>query len=194
MKSYSHLFRSPFALLALAMVFVFAVSSCKKDPDDPNDPNDNNEQELITTLIFSFTDTSSSTNTLSFAFRDPDGDGGAAPTQFDTLRFPANSTFNGALQLLDESDANDVEDITVEILAEDDEHLFCYTVSSGLDMEVIRTDSDGNFPIGVATRWRAGAASTGTVRVTLKHQPGVKDGSCTPGDTDVEVNFVVEIQ
>lgn len=181
------------ALFALIFVLFAGFSSCKNDPDDPNNPGDDNEQELITSLLIAFTDTSNANNTFTYGFRDPDGDGGAAPTQFDEIVLEANKTYNATLQVLDESNPAEVEDITIEILAEDDEHLFCYTVS-GADLELIRTDSDGTFPIGVATRWRAGAAGSGTVRVTLKHQPGVKDGSCTPGDTDIELDFVVKIQ
>ena len=32
------------------------------------------------------------------------------------------------------------------------------------------------------------------ITVTLKHQPGVKDGTCGPGGTDIQVTFITEIQ
>jgi|GEM_PF-2626977 hypothetical protein len=34
-----------------------------------------------------------------------------------------------------------------------------------------------------------GGADFGRIVVRLKHQPGIKTGSCEPGDTDVEVSF-----
>jgi hypothetical protein len=59
----------------------------------------------------------------------------------------------------------------------------------GADLDITRTDSDGEFEVGLESLWEAGATSSGTVMVTLKHQPGVKDGTCEVGDTDVEVVF-----
>ena len=62
------------------------------------------------------------------------------------------------------------------------------------------SDADGN-PIGLATTVTTGAASTGEFTVILRHEPmkdaqGVKDGDITNagGETDIEVNFPVEIQ
>jgi hypothetical protein len=40
-----------------------------------------------------------------------------------------------------------------------------------------------------------GAAGSGSVTVILKHQPdGLKDGTCAPGETDVELEFQVAVQ
>ena len=52
----------------------------------------------------------------------------------------------------------------------------------------------GTLEVGLATQWTVGIASVGTTQVVLKHQPGVKDGTCAPGDTDIELDFVTEIQ
>lgn len=92
-----------------------------------------------------------------------------------------------------------MENITQEVQAEADEHLFCYTPAN-VNLSIIRTDIEldygvgGTLEVGLATRWTTGNASIGTTQVVLKHQPSVKDGACAPGDTDVELNFVTEIQ
>lgn len=168
---------------------------CKKDDNSPKPSSSNppiNEEELITTVKITFVDTAGIEPTVIVFFRDPDGDGGNAPTQFDTIRLAANSVYNATLEVFDES-KNPIEDITTEIAQEADEHLFCFTPSS-VNLNIIRTDSDGTYEIGLASQWTTGTASIGTTQVILKHQPGVKDGTCIPGDTDIELNFVTEIQ
>jgi hypothetical protein len=88
---------------------------------------------------------------------------------------------------------NPIKDLTPEILNEAGDHLFCFEVL-GADVTVVRTDSDGTYQVGLASLWTTGVASSGTVKVTLKHQVGVKDGTCSPGETDIEVTFISQIQ
>lgn len=182
------------ASLYLFLATVLIVG-CKKDDDAPKPSSSTppaNEEELITTVKITFVDTASVEPTVTVFFRDPDGDGGNAPTQFDTIRLAANSVYNATLEVFDES-KNPVENITTEIAQEADEHIFCFTPTN-VNLSIIRTDSDGTYEIGLASQWTTGIASVGTTQVVLKHQPGVKDGTCAPGDTDVELNFVTEIQ
>lgn len=185
-----------FSMLAIALMVIFAVG-CKKDDDTPtpvdnHDDDHHHEEELITSVILSFVDTAGVQPSVQYAFRDPDGDGGNAPTQHDTIRLVANTYYNATIQLLNESETP-AEDITLEIQNEDDEHLFCYAPSN-TNVSIVRTDSDGTYEVGITTFWSTGAAANGDTKVTLKHQPGVKDGTCAPGDTDVEVTFVTEVQ
>lgn len=182
------------ASLFLFLAATFMVG-CKKDDDAPKPSSSTppaNEEELITTVKITFVDTAGVEPNVVVFFRDPDGDGGNAPTQFDTIRLAANSVYNANLEVLDES-KNPVENITTEIQEEADEHIFCFTPTN-VNLSIIRTDSDGTYEIGLASQWTVGNASIGTTQVVLKHQPGVKDGTCAPGDTDVELNFVTEIQ
>jgi hypothetical protein len=63
------------------------------------------------------------------------------------------------------------------------------------NINVTITDKDGNnLPVGLESLWTTGAASSGAINVVLRHQPGVKDGTETPGDTDIDVVFPVNIQ
>lgn len=170
------------------------IIGCGKDDDGPKPTTTPpiNEEELITTVKLTFVDTAGNQPTVEAWFRDPDGDGGNVPTQFDTIRLVANTVYNTTITLLDES-KNPVEDITQEVEEEADEHLFCYT-PNGINLTIIRTDTDGTFEVGITTQWATGNGSVGTTKVVLKHQPGVKDGTCAPGDTDVELDFITEIQ
>ena len=182
------------AVAAVALIF----TACKKDDDSPvpatggsyTPPND---VEILTSLIISFEDTAGVQPSVNYAFRDPDGTGGDGPTEHDTIRLAANTFYNATVQVLNESDPQDIEDVTLEVLDEDDEHLFCYDPSN-TNVSVTRTDSDGTYEIGITSRWSTGTAANGSTMITLKHQPGVKNGNCAPGETDIEVTFVTEIQ
>lgn len=184
-----------YSILVITLFTLF-VTGCKKDDDAPLPADQNtppvNEEELITSAILYFVDTAGVQPSVQYAFRDPDGDGGNPPTQHDTIRLVANTYYNATIQLLNESESP-AEDITLEVQQEDDEHLFCYAPLN-TNVSIVRTDSDGTYEVGITTFWSTGANATGQTTVTLKHQPGVKNGTCAPGDTDIEVTFVTEIQ
>ena len=180
---------------ALFMLLLMTVAvGCKNDDDLPEVPQAvENEPEVITTLTITFTDADGIQPEVTATFRDPDGDGGAGPDIFDNIDLVANTTYNAAITILNETESP-AGDLTTEISEEAAEHLFCFTPADGADVTITRTDSDGTFEVGLASQWVTGSASTGTVNVVLKHQPdGLKDGSCTPGETDVEVLFVTNI-
>lgn len=178
-------------ILALLLLLTTSFAACDRGTDDPEEEN---EEEVITTLRLRFVDSTNTSVATTFSFEDPDGEGGNAPTVLDDITLNNNSTYTVTVTLLNESDPNDVEDITTEINEEAAEHLFCYT-ADGVDVGVELSDSDGTFPIGLSSTWRTGNAGSGTVQVVLKHQPdGLKDGTCEPGDTDIDVTFNTIIQ
>ncbi|MDX1907573.1 MAG: hypothetical protein SF053_11110 [Bacteroidia bacterium] len=158
-------------VLAAALI----MTGC--DPENP----DGGEEE-ITTVKVALT---AAGTTTTYTWKD-----GATP---DKISLSPNTTYTAAVTFLNENETP-AEDITLEVKEEGDEHLVCYTVS-GANLTITRTDDDGTGkPIGLAAQWVTLAASTGSLILELRHQPGVKDGSCTPGDTDVEVTFDVEVK
>lgn len=175
-------------LLGIALLSV-AATGCKKDK------NELNEEELITTVQLKFTE-SGTTNTTTFTFRDADGDGGNAPTSFDNIVLAPNKVYNLAIELKDESKSPAV-DITEEVEEEGDEHQF-YFVPSAVNVTVSNLNADANgLPLGTTSRWTTGAASTGVVKVVLKHKPGgIKAAGdlITKGETDIELDFNTRVQ
>jgi hypothetical protein len=189
MKKISKTLRTSLALVMVAAAF----TACKKDDDlVPVPPPVENEGEVITTLTLTFTDVANVQPTVTATFRDPDGDGGNGPDIQDTIRLMNGTTYDVAVQVLDET-TSPIGDITAEILEEDHEHLICFS-PTGANVTIVRTDTDGTYEVGLQSRWTAGAASTGTVQVELKHQPDIKDGTCAVGETDIDVTYVTEIQ
>ncbi len=168
------------------------VASCKKDDPVVNPPAPENEEELITTFKITFTDPNGVNPSVTATFRDIDGPGGNNPTVFDTIRLKPNATYNAAIEFLNES-VTPAEDLTAEILEESHDHLICFNVS-GANATIVRTDSDGTYEIGLTSTWTTTAVSSGNTVITLRHQPGIKNGSCDVGDSDIELNFVTEIE
>jgi hypothetical protein len=65
-----------------------------------------------------------------------------------------------------------------------------------LNLTVTRTDMDSNTPplqIGLQDNFVTGAASSGILRVVLRHQPNAKNGTYAPGSTDLDVTYAVTI-
>ena len=176
-------------------IVVLGITSC--DDDDPEPVND---PELITTLIATFTNTNDASNVVEARFQDIDGPGGNDPiTSNPTLM--ANSTYNVTLRFLNESETP-VEDKTVEISNEDEEHQVFYIVADGLNLTYTYGDQDDDEnPLGISGQVTTTGASTGNLTITLIHEPnksaaGVSEGDPTNagGDTDISVTFSVTIQ
>lgn len=182
-------------LLALFAVLFLSITSCKNDDDgECCDP----PEELITDLVYTLTSTSGDVVVLTFS--DPDGDGGTAPT-ITGGTLSTNTTYTGSIVLTNSSETP-AEDITAEIQEEDEDHQFFFSASSGLNATVAYGDQDaeGN-PVGLSSTITTGDTSTGTMTVTLRHEPdksgsGVSSGDITNagGETDIEVSFDITIQ
>ena len=173
---------SIFSLLILAILLpTFILTGC----GEVEEPIIDNEEELITSVELTFALTDG--NAKTFKFADPDGEGGNDPTRFDTISLLTDTTYSLTVKFLDES-KNPSEDITEEVEEEANEHIVCYSTDASTTVTV--TDQDGNtLPLGLEADVTTTTAANGTFTVTLKHQPGVKDGTCSPGETDVELAF-----
>jgi hypothetical protein len=157
-----------------------------------------NEEELITTVIYTLTPQNGGADVI-LKFQDIDGDGGNAPV-INSANLTAGITYTGKLTFLNEAE-NPVEDITAEIKSEGEEHQIFYQTSSTLNLTVAYADMDeNNKPIGLETTLAANIKTTGTLKITLKHEPNksamnVDKGDITNagGETDIEVSFNVTV-
>jgi len=186
--------------LLAALLFATAITSCKKEEEDPiTPPPPTNEEEVITTLVLTFVDAENSSNVFELRFSDPDGNGGGAPV-ITSDPLPADRAFVVSISVLNESADPDVN-ITAEIQAEDELHQFFFLVTdANLSMSYADADSNGQ-PVGLISSGVTGAASTGTLMVTLRHQPDKNGANVTAGDitnaggeTDITVTFPVTVQ
>lgn len=168
------------------IAFAATLIACK---DDVTDPDHDHEEEVITSVVLTFTD--GANNTQTFSFSDPDGDGGTDPS-IDTISLDTNATYTVAISFLNESETP-AEDMTSEVQSEANDHLVCFTTNSNIGVTI--TDQDGNgLDLGLTSEWLTGNAETSSITISLKHQPEIKDGSCNIGETDVEAEFPLVIQ
>ena len=177
-----------FLILAVTGLFFTACS----DDDDTPDPV--NEEEVITTMTITL---DGGGTTITLRTRDLDGDGPDAPVVTVSGNLAASTTYEGSIELLNETESP-AEDITEEVEEEDDEHQFFYIVGGGLDAttEYGNFDGDGN-PLGTEFTLTTGAASTGTLAITLRHEPKKpNDGTLgdAGGETDITETFNLTIE
>ncbi len=177
---------------ALFIFLSFSLFNCKKNKDDAPTPQAPNEQEQITTLHLIVKEGGMLVDT--FSFKDLDGPGGNAPT-IETISLTASINYSATLLLLDQS-KNPVDTISNEVEEEKNAHQFFYEITTANLTAQYNDVDDNGVPLGLETLMTTGTASTGTLKVTLKHQPsGIKpttgNGDSSLGDTDVEVVFDV---
>lgn len=178
-------------ILVAGLIISALFGGCKKDGNEVTDPKTpENESEVITTIQLTFKDSADLSSSITATFKDPDGDGGKGPTVFDTIQLKSNKTYYATILLLDET-KSPADTISNEVKKEGKDHLFFYH-PTGPTVTVKYNDADTHsppLPVGLSTIWKTGGVSTGTTKVILKHQPGVKNGTETPGDTDVDITF-----
>lgn len=205
-------------LMMLVAVGALAFAACKKDkkedpaPSTPNNPT--NTAEVITTMKIYIKDsiTGNPITGSPFIFKDADGDGGSAggflPNAADSLITLNDTTvYLAEIILLDET-KTPADSISNEVVTEGQEHMFFFEqtnpsgtpysamlTSSGVKITYLDLDANSR-GIGQKFKIRTYGSTNGTqhpFRVTLRHQPGAKDGTFAPGETDVEVRFKVKV-
>ncbi len=176
----------------LSFISLIFVTSCQKDKVvDPVEEN-----ELITTVKLNFTINGT---TKTFTYSDLDGEGGMAPSKFETIVLAPNTSYTLTIDLLDES-KTPAESISEEVAKEKEEHLFVFTPSPMSLLSYTYGDKDArNFNVGLTGTAKTGTAGLGKLKVQLRHQPEVggkpsKDGNLSTGSDDVNLDFNLTVQ
>ncbi len=167
------------------------MASCSDDDDTPEAVN---EEEIITTVTVNLV---SDTGNITLISTDLDGDGPNAPVIEVSGNLKTGTTYVGSIEFLNATESP-AENITEEVEEEADEHQVFYIPSGGLDVAVTygNFDSNGN-PLGTIFSLDTTTAGTGTLNVTLRHEPTKpNDGTLANagGETDVSVNFAVTVE
>ncbi|MEO1516857.1 MAG: T9SS type A sorting domain-containing protein [Bacteroidota bacterium] len=170
--------------------------------EDTDAPPCENEEEVITDVTLTFTPVGGGAPVTATA-ADPDGPGPQSLEVTKQIRLAQNTEYEMSIELFNSIEQ---EDITEEIMEEDDEHQFFFEWTDDLfdsptgngnadnrDDPVNYNDFDRNdLPVGLSTNWTTKAAMTdGTFRVVLKHQPEIKDDMTTidDGGTDIDITW-----
>ena len=188
-----------FKVYALAIATALTFSSCSNDDDTPEPVN---EEELITTVTAIYTPVGGGT-AINLKYKDLDGEGANPPVITVSSAFEKNKTYNGIVTFKNEL-ANPAEDITPEILEEGDEHQLFYQTTGTLNAFTYGTaasnfDKNGK-PIGLQSVFVTTGAASGTLTITLRHEPNKSGTNVAAGDianaagsTDAEVSFSISV-
>lgn len=177
--------------LLLLLPTLLLLNGCNKEEDVA--PSIDNE--AITTATLQLTNAASTTEVITATIENLNTN---ADFSKATLTLKPNTTYNARVLLTDKTKTPAL-DVSAEIKKEVNEHLFIFTPVAGLNLTVTITDKDSNptpgpFPVGLESRMVTGAASAGKLRLVLKHQPNTKNGTTTPGTTDLDTNFDVVVK
>ncbi len=181
-------------LYYVVIPFLLALASCD---DKSDDPKKNEENELITKVKLHLVKVGDSNKMVHAEWKDETPDDNNNRT-VDTLQLDTNCVYTGEIELEDDTKSPSI-DISDEIAKEKDDHLFIYRqdpLESSIRFTVERTDRDSkNLPVGLKFKFTTkNLSGNSRLQVILKHQPGIKDGSEAPGDTDMDVWFPVKIK
>ena len=172
-------------------IFAIALFASCSDDDVPETVL---PQEVITTLRLTLEPIGGGTDIV-LEYLDLDADGPNPPVVIVSGNLAAGTSYNGTILLLNET-VNPPENVTEEVDEENLEHQFFYTLGGDLNVttEYENFDTDGN-PLGTELMLLAGEASSGTLTLTLRHEPnkpntGLADAD---GETDIEVTFDVAV-
>jgi hypothetical protein len=177
------------SLLAVAAIML-SVSSCKKDDELP----EVEENELITTLRLKFTNKALSSDVTMVTWKDMDGPGGNNPV-IDEIVLAANKTYKMEIDAVLNEGQSPAGNIKEEVAKEADDHLFVFKPTPANVLTVTVTDKDSkNLPIGLVSDAVTTDVATGKLQIILRHQPNTKNGTETPGSTDLDATFNVKVQ
>jgi hypothetical protein len=173
-------FKRSTILAFFALLFIF---SCKKD--------ETTEEENITRIQIHLTGTNGSSFDKEFDWKDTNADNIA--DGIDTIRVPANTTFKAHVHVYDDT-KTPIADLTEEIEAESNVHLFVFKPSTtGLSITDLNKDAAG-LPFGITSTWKTTEAANGTFRLLLHHEPVDKNAAEPGGEVDFDVTFVVIVE
>lgn len=181
--------------LKLTSLLLLTITFFSCSNDDSSAPI--NEEEVITTINVTLVNGS---NTITLQSKDLDGDGPNAPVITVSDDLATNTTYLGSVKFLNELE-NPAEDITEEVEEEGVDHQLFYQLTNSLGtFSYADLDNNGK-PIGLEFTLTTNNVGTGTLTITLRHQPNksnpnVSNGDITNagGNTDAEVSFPLTIQ
>lgn len=190
-------------LLSSVLLFI----SCNKD----DTPDAENEMEVFTKVVIVVTnlsDNSSETYEFEVEEHDHDHDHGVLVQNQEgddhgdhtEIELESDSEYKFEITFLNDSDPNNVIDMTEVVIEEKDEHIVFYElIGEGISYESTSGDilDSEEKALNLVTKWTTTAATVVDVEAYLIHQPTSKTGTTRDdfgGATDVEIDFEAHVE
>ena len=117
------------------------------------------------------------------------------------VELDTNSTYHVSIFFYNDSDPDNIEDVTLEIIEEADVHQVFYEMTEIPGFSIAAAsddtkDSNGN-PLFLKTKWTTTSETSGDVMAYLIHEPTSKTGSTRAdfgGAIDVQIEFEVHVE
>lgn len=117
------------------------------------------------------------------------------------IELDTDATYNVGIFFYNDSDPDNIEDVTLEVIEEADAHQVFYEMTEIPGFSIAAApddtkDSNGN-PLFLKTTWTTTTETSGDVMAYLIHEPTSKTGSTRAdfgGATDVEIEFEVHVE
>jgi hypothetical protein len=212
MKKTKNFFIASTMSLVIAAVIAVTMNGCNK-PSATAPILPGNEFLTTTLLIISDPAHIQPTDTLVWSELPSQTSPDTART-FVTLK--RNYTYNTQVIILDSTKCDTCDGFVVsnEIVTRQNYHLFCYydfgnqndiygtsqssrAPSGWANVTITNLNNDMNnppLPFGLTASLNTFGATTGQLEVELRHQPAVKNGTCAPGSTDLDVYYNITVQ
>ena len=190
---------NPIRPAALALVGALSLTACDSGEPVIGGPG---EQELITEVTLTLTNTADASDAVTIVASDPDGDGAGVTFAPASATLRRGATYAGTIRLRDT--VND-EDITEEIRGEAEEHLFRYAFQPASAGAIAATDSEtdygsvdengGDFAVGLTfeATVAAGAAGSGALNAILYHFDDEPKASSTDTSDEIDVDLAFPV-
>lgn len=186
------------SLAALALLGSLSLTAC-----DSGEPDDGaGEEELITQVSITLTNTADASDAVTITASDPDGDGAGLTFSPASVTLRPGATYTGSIEL---RDTINNEDITAEVAGEAEEHLFRYTFQPASAGTVTLTDREsdytsvnengGDFAVGLAFRAAvaSGASGMGTLNAVLYHFDDAPKTSSTATSDEIDIDIAFPV-
>ena len=188
-------------LLSSVLLFI----SCDKD----DTPDAENEMEVFTKAVIVVTNLSDNSSvTYEFEVEEHDHEHGVLVQNQEgddhgdhtEIELESDSEYKFEITFLNDSDPNNVIDMTEEVIEEKDEHIVFYElIGDGISYESTSDDilDSEDYALNLVTKWTTTAATVVDVKAYLIHQPTSKTETTRDdfgGATDVEIEFEAHVE
>ena len=198
-------------LKAILLSSILLFNACDKD----DAPEAENEMEVFTKAVIKVTNLSdNSSETYEFEVEghdhdhDHDHDHGFVVDNQEgddhgdhtVIELESGSEYKFEISFLNESDPNNIIDMTEDVIEEaDDHHVFYEFVGNGISYDSTSGDTfdSSSNPLNLVTKWTTTSAAEVDVEAYLIHQPTSKTGNTRDdfgGTTDVEIEFEAHVE
>ncbi len=151
----------------ISPLFLLGLTACSDvEKDDHHDGHDHDHEAISKVILDLVSQTDDTEQTVSYS--DPQHDDGGAD---GSIELESGTTYDLSITVLNDEETP-VEDITLEILDEEDEHQVFFTgsvIDDGFVTFTYQDEDSKGLPLGLESTLTGESAGSGDLTITLQH-------------------------